>query len=61
MTPHQFVTLRRISLARKLLASPNIDLALIALECGFADQSHFTMTFKRIVGATPHEYRRLIA
>jgi AraC-like DNA-binding protein len=60
MTPHQFVTLRRINRARKLLASQRTDCALIALTCGFAGQSHFTTTFKRIVGVTPGEYRRMI-
>jgi AraC-like DNA-binding protein len=61
MTPHHFVTLRRISQARKLLQSPVVDYALIALACGFADQSHFTATFKRVCGITPHEYRKLVA
>jgi AraC-like DNA-binding protein len=61
MTPYQFVTLRRISRARKLLATPSIDHALIALTCGFANQSHFAATFKRINGMTPSAYRREVA
>ncbi|MDR2187335.1 MAG: AraC family transcriptional regulator [Azonexus sp.] len=61
MTPHQFVTLRRIKEARKLLARHDADFALIALTCGFADQSHFTAAFKRIVGLTPGEYWRQAA
>ncbi len=28
----------------------------VALELGFADHSHFTRHFKRIVGLTPHDY-----
>lgn len=32
-------------------------LAMIALKAGFADQSHFTNTFRRHTGVTPGEYR----
>jgi AraC-like DNA-binding protein len=59
MTPHQYVTLRRIGHARKLLVGPSVDHPLIALVCGFADQSHFIATFKRVIGMTPGEYRRM--
>jgi AraC-like DNA-binding protein len=61
MPPHRFVILRRINQARKLLARPGADLALIALTCGFADQSHFTAVFRRVVGVTPGEYLRMMA
>jgi AraC-like DNA-binding protein len=30
----------------------------IALACGFADQSHFTTVFTRMVGASPGAWRR---
>lgn len=33
------------------------SLATIALKAGFADQSHFTNTFRRHMGVTPGEYR----
>jgi AraC family transcriptional regulator len=35
-----------------------LPLAEIALEAGFANQSHFSRTFKRLTGLTPSEYRR---
>ncbi|MBI1762561.1 MAG: helix-turn-helix transcriptional regulator [Acidobacteria bacterium] len=35
-------------------ASPIVDIALAA---GFCDQSHFTRTFKRALGAAPSQYR----
>ncbi|MDR2154841.1 MAG: AraC family transcriptional regulator [Burkholderiaceae bacterium] len=61
MTPHQFVILRRVSHARRLLVGPSMDHDLIALACGFSDVSHFIATFKRVVGITPGEYRRQMA
>jgi AraC family transcriptional regulator len=32
-------------------------LAAIAADAGFSDQSHFSRTFKRLIGMTPAEYR----
>ncbi|WP_160136363.1 helix-turn-helix domain-containing protein [Chryseobacterium sp. c4a] len=32
----------------------------IALECGFADQSHFTLYFKENIGITPLKFRKLL-
>jgi AraC family transcriptional regulator len=31
---------------------------MVAAATGFADQSHFTRTFKRVTGATPHEWHQ---
>ena len=36
------------------------SLAEIALEAGFADQSHFTRAFRRYKGVTPGRYRELL-
>lgn len=33
-------------------------LAEIALDCGFADQSHFSRTFRQVLGVSPGELRR---
>jgi AraC family transcriptional regulator len=35
-------------------------LAQVALEAGFADQSHFTRAFRRHLGVTPGRYRELL-
>src|SRR5262245_27899063 len=51
----------RVERARRMLEDPSAALAAIALEAGFADQSHFTRTFRRATGHTPREYRRLHA
>lgn len=57
-TPHQFVLRQRIERAQRLLNEGDTPLANIALESGFANQSHFTGVFKRHLGLTPHAYRR---
>jgi AraC family transcriptional regulator len=39
----------------------NQPLAVIALEAGFADQSHFTTIFGREMGVTPGQFRAALA
>jgi AraC family transcriptional regulator len=55
---HQYVLGRRVERAAQLLRSSDTPIATIAIECGFADQSHLTTAFRRRVGATPAAYRR---
>lgn len=57
-TPHSYVTRRRIEHAKHLLVSTNIPIAELALSLGFSDQSHLTLTFRRMVGVGPAQYRR---
>jgi len=47
----------RLMLAARELASGDTTVATIAMQTGFADQSHFTRVFKRYVGVTPARYR----
>jgi AraC family transcriptional regulator len=53
----QCVTEARIRYAARRLADPSTTLAEVALDAGFADQSHFTRVFKRETGMTPGAYR----
>ncbi|HET8844196.1 MAG TPA: AraC family transcriptional regulator [Ktedonobacteraceae bacterium] len=57
-SPHQFVLRQRIERAQQLLEKTDVPLGHIALESGFADQSHLTQAFKRHLGQTPRAYRR---
>lgn len=56
LPPHAYHMQRRIlGAARHLRAGTPI--AQVAADCGFADQSHLTRHFKRMVGVTPGEFR----
>jgi AraC family transcriptional regulator len=48
----------RVDYARRKIANSREPLVEIALSAGFADQTHFTRTFKRVTGMTPMEFRR---
>ncbi len=49
----------RIAHACRLLDGSSVTLAEIAIDCGFADQSHFASAFRRTMGVTPGRYRRM--
>lgn len=56
-TVGELIRQRRIEYAKERIraASP---LSEIACDAGFADQSHFTRTFRSVTGLTPAEFRR---
>jgi len=56
--PHRYVTSRRIERAKTLLRQTDLPVARIAMDTGFASQSHLASTFRRNVGETPGSYRR---
>jgi AraC family transcriptional regulator len=49
---------RRIELAQGLMLTTGNSLSEIALSCGMSDQSHFTRSFRRIVGESPSSWRQ---
>ncbi len=57
-SPHQFVLRQRIERAQSLLKERDTPLARVAVESGFANQSHFTQVFKRHLGLTPRAFRQ---
>jgi AraC-like DNA-binding protein len=58
VSPHRWLLRHRVERAKELLRQPALSLALIALRCGFADQSHFTRVFSREAGVSPSQWRR---
>jgi AraC family transcriptional regulator len=51
----------RIENARRRMLTSNETLVEIALNTGFADQTHFTRSFKRVTGMTPTEFRSIFS
>ena len=54
---HQHLLRLRISLALDHLAQGTEDLSRLALDLGFHSHSHFTSTFRRLVGCSPSSVR----
>lgn len=55
IAPHAYLIHVRIMRAAALLRA-GMSCAEVAPSCGFADQSHFTRHFKRIMGVNPSQY-----
>jgi AraC family transcriptional regulator len=50
---HQFVVQRRVERAQVLLERGDLPVSQVALETGFAHQSHLARWMRRLLGATP--------
>jgi AraC family transcriptional regulator len=57
ISPNVYMTEQRIERAKKLLSDTDLRIADIALRTGFASQSHFTSTFRKLVWTTPKAFR----
>ncbi len=58
MSPWDYITVRRIDLARKLLSENDRNILDIAMLCGFNNTANFNRAFKKVTGKTPKEMRR---
>jgi AraC-like DNA-binding protein len=56
-SPHDYVRQIRVRMSCSALVFSKKSLAEVANEFGFADQSHFTKEFRRIMSETPRAYR----
>ena len=57
-TPHDWLVSERIERARELLRDPRLAVTEIALSVGYQTPSSFAAAFRKVVGATPREFRR---
>jgi AraC-like DNA-binding protein len=57
VTPQQYIRKLRVRMACRALVYTEKPLSEVALECGFADQSHFAREFRHQTRQTPREYR----
>lgn len=58
MPVHAYVVQRRVERARALLLNSDLPLSQVALEVGFAHQSHLARWMRRLLGVTPAAFAR---
>jgi AraC-like DNA-binding protein len=58
VTPHRYLTQKRVERAQEMLARTDLSLAEIAYATGFSDQGHLTRHFRQTLGTTPGAFRR---
>lgn len=58
LTITEYANKTRVDKAVFLLRNSNLDTTAIALECGFASRQHFGLTFRKLMGVSPHKYRK---
>lgn len=56
----EYVHRLRVRSACERMLSPEASLAELSFSAGFADQSHFTRSFRKITGMTPAAFRSLL-
>ena len=55
----QYVLSKRIELACELLRKTDLSVKSVAFSCGFADEPHFMKTFKKRIGVSALQYRKI--
>lgn len=57
LTPHQYLTRRRLEIAKQLLANTNLSVTEVCLAVGFSSLGSFSTLFRRHIGRSPADYR----
>ena len=53
ISAYRYLTQQRVEQAKQFLKQPAIPISTIALDCGFANQTHLTKVFRHMTGVTP--------
>jgi AraC family transcriptional regulator len=59
MTPHAYLIQQRVERSKQLLKQAESTTLNIAIECGFANPSHFAKWFRRYTGISPKQFRMM--
>jgi AraC family transcriptional regulator len=57
VSPHQYLIQQRVEKAKHLLKQPERTITSVAIDCGFANQSHFAKCFHQCTGINPKQFR----
>ena len=58
LTPWEYIVGRRVSRAARLLSTSDETILEIAVACGFNNTANFNHAFRKVIGASPSEYRK---
>ncbi|MEM1309361.1 MAG: helix-turn-helix transcriptional regulator, partial [Cyanobacteria bacterium P01_H01_bin.153] len=58
VSPYRYLLQQRVERAKQLLEQRSLPISTIALDCGFANQTHLTKVFRQLTGITPKAYRK---
>ena len=58
ISPYRYLMQQRVERAKQLLKQQVISISDIALDCGFANQTHLTKVFRQMAGVTPKAYQK---
>ena len=58
LSPHQYLIHQRIEQAKHLLKNLDHTITFVAMECGFANSSHFAKCFRQVTGMNPKQFRK---
>ena len=58
LSPYEWLLGERVTLARQLLETPLLPIAVICARAGFGSEESFRHHFRRFVGVSPSSYRR---
>lgn len=56
---HQYITSKRLLLAKQLLTTSDLPITEVSCQCGFTDYSTFSREFKKAFHTTPKKFRQI--
>ena len=60
-SPGKWLLQRRVRHAANLIANTDLSVTQVAFESGFEDLSHFSRSFKKVMGTNPTDYKKSLA
>ena len=59
LRPWDYITIKRIEKSKQILVESDIPIIDVAFKCGYENISNFNRMFRKIVGKSPSEYRKI--
>ena len=59
VTPYQYILQQKMNIAMGFLLETDLNIVEIAYDLGFNSHSNFSVRFKKMIGVTPDEFRKI--